>query len=331
MSAKWSEVSSKRREPKPQAKEETFYLLENLNNGGCMRCMNKSCKINERHGLPYPDKICTFVQNPTYINGMEKCIKDSKLYFNGKIPFYTTCNYVNGKCRNCEEGRVKYIFFNKEQVAVCYPVLEGIRNKVTVGMHIDIKMVMKGPKYEISLCPLNISKMLPVLKNDKVAVDNLTEDNFPSLVIKIKETPLLNETESYLSKTKDDSVNTQTNILVEITRPLRPSANTEKSSHEQVRKEFIEVKTVQEDVHKSTSVEMNDELNKYILENLHLKKENLELKQENSQIKEKNRKEMYIIDHKYKYAECSENIRSISDRVSQQFFNTNYSDYVIAE
>lgn len=326
MSAKWSEVSSKRREPKSQHKEEIFYLLENLNNGGCMRCMNKSCKINERHGLPYPDKICTFVQNPTYINGMEKCIKDSKLDFNGKIPFYTTCNYVNGKCRNCEEGRVKYISFNKEQVAVCYPVLEGIRNKVTVGMHIDIKMVMKGSKYEISLCPLNISKILPVLKSDKVAVDNLTADNFPSLVIEIKETPLLNGTESYLSKTKDDYVNISPNILVEINRPLRLSTNSENSSHEQVCQEFIEVKTVQEDTD-----EMKCELNKYILENLHLKREIIELKQENSQIKEKNMKEMYIIDHKYKYAECAENIRSISDRVSQQFFNTNYSDYVIAE
>ena len=318
MSAKWSEVPTKRREPKSQLKEETFYLLENLNNGACMRCMNRSCKISERHGLPYPDKICTFIQNPTYINGMEKSIKDSKLDFNGKIPFFTTCNYVNGRCRNCEEGRIKYISFNKEKVAVCYPILEGIRHKVTVGMHIDIRMVMRGSKYEITLFPLNVSVAVLTIP---VKSDPLASENFPSLVNEDKEIKVTIDTSlvpinSYATKAKDDSKETRINILIEkndvIIRPI-----------------------VHADPIKSSPTPISeDEKIKFqalSLENLKLKKELLELKRDISELKEKNSKEMFIINNKFKYAECSENIRSISDRVSQQFYDTNYSDYIIAE
>lgn len=313
MSAKWSEVPTKRREPKAQPKEETFYLLENLNNGACMRCMNKSCKINERHGLPYPDKICTFIQNPTYINGMEKSIKDSKLDFNGKVPFFTTCNYVNGRCRNCEEGRIKYISFNKEKIAVCYPILEGIRHKVTVGVHIDIRMVMKGSKYEVTLFPLNVNVVLPVIQ---VKSDPLASENFPSLGNEDKDIKVTIDTipipiNSYATKAKDNSKETRINILIEkkdvIICPVPVESTKPISEDEKIKFQLLST------------------------ENLKLKKELSDLQRDICDLKEKNSKEMFIINNKFKYAECSENIRSISDRVSQQFYDTNYSDYIIAE
>ena len=147
MSDNWNNVKSNQKKNKI-IKEEEYILSDILFNGGCMRCMNKSCTINENHGIYFPEKLTTFVQNPTYINGIEKSIQNAKLDFNGKKPFYTTCNYANKKCRNCEEGRIKYIDFNNEKIALCYPSLDAIRYKVTVGLHIDIKLILKGPQYQ---------------------------------------------------------------------------------------------------------------------------------------------------------------------------------------
>ena len=155
MTENWNNVKNNHKKNK-NIKEEEHLLSNILFNGGCMRCMNKSCTINENHGIFFPEKISVFVQNPTYINGIEKSIQNEKLDFNGKKPFFTTCNYTNRNCRNCEEGRIKYITFNNEKIALCYPSLEAIRFKVTVGLHIDIKLILKGAKYDVSAIPLCI-------------------------------------------------------------------------------------------------------------------------------------------------------------------------------
>lgn len=136
--------------------EESFYLLNLLKNNACLRCINKSCKITEEHGINFPEKMSTFVQNPTYISEIGKVIESAKLDFSGKKPFYTICNYVHKKCRNCEDGRIKYVNYEDKQILLCYPFLDNIKNKVTVGVHIDIKLIMKGHKYEVSCIPLEV-------------------------------------------------------------------------------------------------------------------------------------------------------------------------------
>ena len=176
MSSNWNEVQIKK---KPISNEKKFSLLEILNKGGCIRCLNKSCKINDKHGIPYPDKLCTFVKNPIFIREFEKSINASNMDFNGKKPFYTICNYVNGKCRNCEEGRIKYISFNNEEIALCHPILENIRDKVTIGVHMDINLTLKGSQYEVTVSPIKV--ILPV--EEIIEVDNVsfTEQNWPSI------------------------------------------------------------------------------------------------------------------------------------------------------
>ena len=96
-SSNWNIVKSNKQNT---TNTETYFLLDILDNGGCMRCMNKTCKNTDRHGIHFPEKICTFIQNPTYINGISHAIKEAKLNFNNKTPFYTTCNYINGNCRD---------------------------------------------------------------------------------------------------------------------------------------------------------------------------------------------------------------------------------------
>jgi hypothetical protein len=179
MSNNWEDVKNNN---KKNFKEETYFLSNILYSGGCMRCINKSCKINDSHGCFFPTKISTFVQNPTYINGIEKSIQDAKLDFNGKKPFFTTCNYINKRCRNCEEGRIKYITFNNQKIALCYPLIDTIRFKVTIGLHIDIKLILRGHRYEVSAIPINIfieNKISENLQIDKKELSS--EESWPLL------------------------------------------------------------------------------------------------------------------------------------------------------
>ena len=170
----------------PTANKEEVYVLSNLlNNSGCMRCIKATeCRITEKHGCSFHTNLSRFIQNPTYINGMEQAIKRSKLDFDGKFPFYTVCNYVNGRCRNCEEGRTKNILYNNQQITICYPLLNTIRNKVTIGMHIDVKLIMRGIKYEISALPY-VLKPRPVKIQDELIIKKNTtefnEENWPEL------------------------------------------------------------------------------------------------------------------------------------------------------
>ena len=194
MSEEWNTVTNvPKNKGKKNIEEVTYFLSELLSNGACMRCMNKSCKITEQHGIFYPEKISTFILNPSYINGVQKCIDNEKLDFNGKKPFYTTCNYAFGKCRNCEEGRFKYITINEQQVAICFPIADSIRFKITIGVHTDIKLVMKGKHYDASIIPIEIPlKNETNLESENENYDNkyftdstsFNDDNWPSLFIK---------------------------------------------------------------------------------------------------------------------------------------------------
>ena len=179
MTDNWSDVKTNAK--KNKNKEEEYYLSSILNNGGCIRCINKSCTNTEKHGTFFPEKLSVFVQNPTYINGMEKFIQNAKLDFDGKKIFYTVCNYVNKKCKNCEEGRIKYIDHNNQKIAICYPLIQPERFKITIGLHIDIKFILKGTKYEVSVIPANIYQPIitePIIKKQ---TDMDSEENWPSL------------------------------------------------------------------------------------------------------------------------------------------------------
>jgi hypothetical protein len=112
---------------------------------------------------------------------MEKFIQNAKLDFDGKKIFYTVCNYVNKKCKNCEEGRIKYIDHNNQKIAICYPLIQPERFKVTIGLHIDIKFILKGTKYEVSVIPANIYQPIitePIIKKQ---THMNSEENWPSL------------------------------------------------------------------------------------------------------------------------------------------------------
>ena len=157
----------------------TIYLLDLIQNQKvCLRCINDTCKINEDHGTPFPEKerMSVFVKNPTYIKKFGKLIETSNVDFNGKKPFYTFCQFFQN-CNNCNEGRYKCVNYENKQVILCYPVLDNIKTKVTVGVHIDIKLILKGTKYDVSFMPLEINNHLNYHNSSKNKI-NLNNINF---------------------------------------------------------------------------------------------------------------------------------------------------------
>lgn len=172
---------------KMEGDTKTLNLLDIIQNKKvCLRCINGSCTINKPHGLVLPEKerkkLSIFVKNPTYIKKFGKLIETSNLDFNGKKPFYTICHYFHINCKNCYEGRYKCINYENKQVILCYPFLDNIKEKVTVGVHIDIKLILKGDeKYDVSFSPLDVDSHLQnhIYPNNNIKLNNidLKDDN----------------------------------------------------------------------------------------------------------------------------------------------------------
>jgi hypothetical protein len=311
-SSNWNIVKSNKQNT---TNTETYFLLDILDNGGCMRCMNKTCKNTDRHGIQFPEKICTFIQNPTYINGISNAIKEAKLNFNNKTPFYTTCNYINGNCRNCEAQRVKHIIFNNEKITLCYPDLSKIKYKVTIGLHIDIKLTLKGNKFDVYAIPINIMRESekPSVKDVVKDTTSLTEENFPSFnpsIIESNDTKVESNTE--INKVDFSIIKT----------------NVEKQ--EVLSKKYKEDEDKKR-IHISISKDIKKDDNESILEeNIILRKKINSLLEINKLLDEKNKRSSYIIENSTHYDDILSNINKLNTSITQQFMTSNYRDYILA-
>ena len=82
-------------------------------------------------------------------------------------------------------------------------------------------------------------------------------------------------------------------------------------------------------VDNSLLIEKDKKIKDLICENNYLRKKMNELYTENKFLEEKNQREMFIINNKHKYDEILENVKYLNTRITQQFFETNYSEYVL--
>ena len=294
---------------KKSTNEETFFFLDLLKNGSCIRCINKSCKINAEHGKSFPERISTFVQNPTYINGMSKAIENASLDFNGKKPFYTVCNYVNKRCRNCEEGRIKHIIFEDKKIIMCYPILVESKPKVTVGIHIDIKLIMKGYKYDVSFIPIELTS-------------TVEQESIPLI-----ETPVL---EQWPSLSEEINIPLQSDKNISEKNENIKDFSHIKKIHEK-NNEIIEELQKKEEVVVPIPVTKKENDNEERLYN-RIKLLNNEINNLKEQLFEtsKNLERSNLINKNGTiYEEILYNIEEINNRVTEQFLNTNYSDYIV--
>ena len=340
MNDEWKPTKQKKKDKKKNLNEniheEIFFLSNLLCEGACLRCMNKSCKINHDHGIPYPEKMGVFVQNPSYISGMDKVFNEADIDFNGKKPFYTICNYINGNCRNCQEGRIKYIKYNDESIALCYPILENIRNKVTIGVHVDIKLIMKGNKFDSSIVPVEI-----VFEED--SFDNFDSDRYNNENL-VDEWPILNESKkNFENKNENESKKNFENSFL---NALKLNSNDNKINHYEDKriddydydKENINFENNNYDYcyEKEYQYKLEEQnhfleeevlrLNKMI-DSLHEKKFSLEKKI--SSLEKKIEYDKIIFKYGEKYDEILYNLNTLNNRISDQFFEQNYSDYII--
>jgi hypothetical protein len=131
-----------------------YRLSEFQNEGGCLRCVTKTCNITGKHGLTFPDEFAFYVKNPTKIGFVAEAIFNARLDFNKKTPLYAICNYNNRKCKNCEEGRIRYVKINNYDIPFCFPDLSKVRNKATIGIHADVHVIKKGNQCECFIYPM---------------------------------------------------------------------------------------------------------------------------------------------------------------------------------
>lgn len=301
---------------KKSTNEETFFLLDLLKNGSCIRCINKSCKINEEHCKPFPERISTFVQNPTYITGMSKAIENASLDFNGKKPFYTVCNYVNKRCRNCEEGRIKHIIFEDKKIIMCYPILIENKPKVTIGIHINIKLIMKGYKYEVSFIPIELTSKV----EQETKFSNIQS-------IPLIETPVLEQWPS-LSEEINIPLQSDKNIS-EKNEGIKDFSHIKKI-HEKNDEIIEEIQKKEEEVVQIPVTKKENENEERLYARIkHLNNEINNLKEQLFETNKNLERSNLINKNGTIYEEILYNIDEINNRVTEQFLNTNYSDYIV--
>lgn len=167
----------------PKTETDIHLLSKLLKEGACLRCMNNSCKFEHKNNVDYPDKICRFVKNPTLINGVNQMLINANLDFKGKEVYYTVCNYINGKCNNCEQNRKKKVLYNNNTqfFHVCYPDLNDSRPKITVGIHFDIKLLLNVDQtFKVSILPYPLDSQDGKNNEKKVIRNKKREDGIPS-------------------------------------------------------------------------------------------------------------------------------------------------------
>ena len=303
-----------KKEYKKKNSEETFYLSEILLNGGCMRCINDRCDFSREHGSFFPDKLCTFVKNPTYIEEIKKSIDSAKLNFDNKKAYFSVCNYVNSNCRNCEEGRITYIKVNNKDVALCYPIFNKNKQKITIGVHIDIKLILKGNRYIVSSIPINMDRykkidIVPQVKDKSIDTVSQVKDKLIDTVphIEDKSIDLLAEKWEKITDSKQ----------VEYTEPLNylKIKDSFKNSS-MIFQEKVKSENPVEKIKTKVSLLKNNTSNK-------------DLNYETEYLDNGNRfLEDSYIENIFNYNNIDE-INYLNTRVTKQFFDTEYSRYLI--
>ena len=377
--------------------EETYFLSDLLKNGCCIRCITKNCQNTTEHGAPFPGRLKNYVQNPTYIKNpvdFGKLIEEQKPDFDGKKCFYTVCYYINKKCNNCLEGRVKYIDYDGKKIALCYPSLQPNKFKVTVGVHIDVKLILRGHKYEISFIPIDIQIDKPNKKNDDeisemellnemyclqsisdgLSLENLSDNvvstmNTPSVSSSIRKTPSFSSMRN--TPTFSNSIrNSSMKDLFDMTNhpneddesadfPPLSSNNSSKRATPSPIKDFSVIKDKfkrEDDIevesrYYSESDYLRDEIQDLLskLDNAYREIERLKSEEELVIEIEKLKDEKYTLLYDIKnlekelntekikvkngcggvYDEILYNIEQINNRVTEDFLNTEYSEYIV--
>ena len=288
-----------------------YQLSELINDGCCIRCMNKTCNNKEEHGNKFPEEIGYYLNNPLRVNIIRNGINDSNLDINGIPLMYNLCHfiYTNKNCINCIQGRFRIIKIQDKDIKVCYSNLNNIKNKLTIGLHIDVKFSISNKK-------INIYEILPYERIDEFKNDeNDFEKDFQ--ILDINSFPNIgNETKNNAnvldySKIKNYSDNEE--------NKMETYDKTEKYNKEIKKNRFTKEKYSKKSDNKFNSKEISNEYYDLISSNNSLKKIIYELEED---LHHRSRYINHMIDEKFRSVEY------LNNRIINQFFKTNLEEYL---
>lgn len=274
-----------------------YQLSELVDKGCCIRCMNNTCNNKEPHGEPFPEQITYFLSNPLRINLIRNAIKESELDINGFPLMFNLCHfiYTNKNCINCAEGRFKTIKIQGEDIRVCYSDLKNVKNKLTVGLHIDLK-------FSISNKRININKVLPYDK-EPIERKNIEKEN-----THFEEKINLDDLNSYPDISKK---NTKEFKTIDYSKIKNKS-----------KEEFEEKNKKQENITNDNNKSDNKNYINILKENNYLRKRINDLEDE------LDRKYYEVKSFKNRIYDRFDEIEYLNNRVITQYFDTNLQDYI---
>lgn len=322
--------------------EEIYILSDLIQDGACLRCLSNNCNLSEKHGIFIPDKIKIFIKNPLYIAEIKKAIEAEKISFENSTPIYTTCGFTHSKkgCRNCIDGRMKTINFNKELLTLCYSPVRPGSNKITIGLHIDIKLVLKDKNYQVSAIPVKLILQEKSIESNNFLVED--KDEFPSLSNSDTkyEVPKWNfkKTENLNRNSPLDSTNMEKNIDILDDMLQIPEVESVQMTPEKIilNKEIsgtaLELKInngLSESLLKNESAPKSESNEKIIKENRRLRERIIDLEKKIDDLYYEIDRNEFIHKNSEKYEEIIKNLKTLNNKVVEQFFETNYSEYSI--
>ena len=308
-------------------------LSEWHNSGGCFSCLNGRCHFSdENHSIPYIKELSIIFKNPTTIFGMYDAIKKAAFNWNNIQCTYTVCPFVysNRGCKNCKENRIKTFIFKNQEITICYPPIETVKYKLTIGMHIDFIIKLNPKGYDVTVFSIN-------QKKDERSNDERSNNERP-----INER-LNDERIKYIEQHVDDNINTNENFpsLNGITHSLSIPENISNNEtfSNRIKKSMLDEEIIDYQEEKNHKFEEENKKNEDYkslhklklleLEIESLKNDKIFLNEKIYMLENEISKLNYVKDKFSKYEEMFKNKKTIESRVTQQFLNTNYSEYII--
>ena len=134
----------------------------------CIRCLqNTKCNNAAEHAIEQDFPLKNMLQNPSRISILNKYLEKQDLGFENQQVRFNICTFIysNGNCKNCNEGRFKFIDINGEKIKYCYSDLnpKKIRTKLPIGLHIDLVFVE-----DIITKKINITKVLQLQEEELI-------------------------------------------------------------------------------------------------------------------------------------------------------------------
>jgi len=318
--------------------EHVYYRLSEFQNeGGCLRCVTKTCNITGKHGISYPEEFAFYVKNPTKIGNVASAIFNASLDFNKKTPLYAICNYNSGKCKNCENGRIKYVKIDDYDIPFCYPDLLKVRNKATIGIHADVKVTKKGQNCEAFIYPI---QQIQQLQNNDQSYDTYSIGSNSYIKDININNNYFNENITYMKDSYESYEYIDINeIKNDEPFPILVKDNIVENNTTKPKLDFSRVKDINLEIMNEEKKKMEDE-NKTVEINV---KVFSDIQSENNSLKRRVKEYEYVIHslkrdlNKIKYSnpdpeiapEVIYNLKRVNNRVSDDFMRAKYPTFNI--